>query len=713
MKILLPVVAGWLLLLGGPRDDSMPKTWLFGNGAGNSDRVLEALRMGDFQVPEPGSKVYGIQWKEGKLRDNGELPVKGFRGRLYAVAKWTVEEDTGMILRADSAFRVFINGWPQPGDVYHQKKLRIPIHLRKGENVIVAGFQYRGKPPVLHMTKTGDEIAFNTADMTFPHLRLRQSEPLHLGVPVLNMTGKMIFDVRARVLENDYFEASESTHPSLSPNSVTPLPFLLKPALSFSEPGQKIPVTISIESDSLKQAYTTEVSLETVAADDRYRRTFLSDIDRSVQYYAVTPPTDFSPDKKYGLVLSLHGAAVEAWNQSRAYSPHDWCYIVSATNRRPFGFDWEDWGRLDALEVLDHAVSSFNIDPERIYLTGHSMGGHGTWNVGVLHTDRFATLGPSAGWSSFDSYGGARTPKGKGVREAFRRAAVGSQTLDYIGNLKDRGVYIIHGAKDNNVPVSQGRMMNKAVGGVSEDVQFHIEEGAKHWWDKNKERKGADCVDWPPLFEFMKARKREPVDLDFTFTTPSPWISPKYSYITVLSAKDPYSNCVIESTRNNETVTLNLTNVRSCRLEGTALRANGITSVIVGGEEREVPDGALHIGPETGKHPLVHGPIKEVFYRPFLYVVPDGGSDKYQKTASRLITDWAPGRKQLREQRRHVRIPGRKAPVRMAHRHSRKRTHSGKLQPVPVRRRSPGLHDLEGEHVQRLYCGIFRQRMEV
>jgi hypothetical protein len=54
------------------------------------------------------------------------------------------------------------------------------------------------------------------------------------------------------------------------------------------------------------------------------------------------------------MVFSLHGASVEATSQADAYGPHDWASIVCPTNRRPYGFDWEDTGRLDATEKVRH-----------------------------------------------------------------------------------------------------------------------------------------------------------------------------------------------------------------------------------------------------------------------------------------------------------------------------------------------------------------------
>ena len=133
-------------------------------------------------------------------------------------------------------------------------------------------------------------------------------------------------------------------------------------------------------------------------------RGYVSKIDGSVQYYGIVPakrePTNVDANIKPALVLTLHGAGVEGIGQAACFTPKSNLITVAPTNRRPFGFDWEDWGRMDAIEVLQLAEEEFQTDPRRTYLTGHSMGGHGTWNVGVNFPGRFATLGPSAGWAS-------------------------------------------------------------------------------------------------------------------------------------------------------------------------------------------------------------------------------------------------------------------------------------------------------------------------
>jgi pimeloyl-ACP methyl ester carboxylesterase len=267
----------------------------------------------------------------------------------------------------------------------------------------------------------------------------------------------------------------------------------------------------------------------------------VSSIDGSVQYYGLRPAGNEDPTDPEALVLSVHGAAVEAINQTGSYRSKPWAHIVAPTNRRPYGFNWEDWGRLDALEVLNIAESSLNVDPRRVYLTGHSMGGHGTWHLGALYPDRFAAIGPSAGWISFWSY----RPRGEmalttPIQGMLMRATLPSRTMDLVTNYRDLGIYIIHGADDDNVPAEQSRMMVERLADFHRDFTYHEEPDAGHWWDKSDEE-GADCVDWPPLFDFFARHTRpEPGEIrEVDFVTPNPGVTSCYRWACVAQQVRP------------------------------------------------------------------------------------------------------------------------------------------------------------------------------
>ncbi len=250
------------------------------------------------------------------------------------------------------------------------------------------------------------------------------------------------------------------------------------------------------------------------------------------------------PGGKPALVLTLHGASVEAIGQARAYQPKDWAYVVAATNRRPYGFDWEDWGRLDALEVLAEASRLFGTDPSRTYLTGHSMGGHGTWHVGATVPGPWAAIAPSAGWHSFSSYGGGAAFKDPSpVETMLQRANNPSETTALARNLLHYGVYILHGDKDDNVPVTQARHMRELIAKFHPDFAYYESPGAGHWW-------GNECVDWPPLFQYLKERAR-PADGEVRrveFATANPGISAGSRWVGILAQVRPLelSRVVIE-----------------------------------------------------------------------------------------------------------------------------------------------------------------------
>jgi hypothetical protein len=610
--------------------------WMFAAPDPNApDPVLAAIERGEFMVPTESGERFGLPWDPIEVGPDGVIPDAP-RTVSYVAANVRVPAGRRVFARGDGALALWSDGAQQPGDVYGSGRMRVPMVTRAGaDNPMIARvFGARGAPRV-QLFQTSDELVINTEDATAPDLVVGDAAEQWFGVAVLNLREDAVSDVTARVEESADFAPTAVEYPSLSGGAVTQIAFRLQPKRTWSEPGRRVTVALRIESRALDWTYRREVTLGTVGSDTTWRRTFRSEVDGSAQYYGVVPPSRFDPTRAYGLVLALHGASVEGIGHARAYSRREWTYVIAPTNRRPYGFDWELWGRLDALEVLEHATRSFRIDPTRVHLTGHSMGGHGTWNIGVHFPGRFATINPSAGWSSFYTYTGARRPTG-----AFARAAAASDTNVYLPNLARRGAYVLHGTADDNVPIREPRALVPALRMHTMDVQFHEQPGAGHWWD-GMDAPGADCVDWTALFTFMENRRLDPTELEFSFTTPSPWVNPRHSFVTISSALDAGADVSVRSTRDGESVTLETANVRALTLDGRALRARGVLRASVDGRMMEVPDGPLAIGPATGKRPGLHGPLDEVFYRPFCLVYPDDGPAAYRRYAAYLLSSWS------------------------------------------------------------------------
>lgn len=581
------------------------------------DPVLTAIESGTFVVPTAEASFDGIDWVAWDPGTSHQFPAIG-DNVAWAATTLVAPPGQGVIVRADQAISVHLGTQRQPGDPYGSGKMRVPVVLGRSDALAVRVYGGRGVPLVQAWT-TPDELWLNTDDVTVPDLVVGERDVQWIGISTLNLTDHPALDATARVVGDANFEETVTAHPALPAGAVTNVAFRLVPRTAFAAPADALSVTLRIESDSMAWSYEREVSLKVVARGEPFRRTFLSAIDGSAQYFAVRPPLDHDRTMPSALVLALHGASVEAIGMAQSYSPHDGHWIVAATNRRPFGFDWEAWGRLDALEVLEEARRTFATDPTRVYVTGHSMGGHGTWQLGSLFPGRFAVVGPSSGWASFYTYTGRARPTG-----AFAQSMASSDTPHYAANLARRSVYVIHGSADTNVPVREARDMVALLTPIVPALQYHEEPGADHWWDGTASP-GVDCVDWPPLFDTIAAARLDPSELDFDFLSPSPSVSPSHSYATIRAALDPLHDVrIVSAATAPDTVTLTTTNVRGMVLDGDALGARGVAQVVADGTSVAVVPGPLPVGPQDGKRPDVYGPFDQVLARPFCFAYPDG-----------------------------------------------------------------------------------------
>jgi dienelactone hydrolase len=460
----------------------------------------------------------------------------------YAYIAYESPRDQVLLLEGFAHDFVYVNGEPRIGNRYGQSDTyeswqprfdfsSIPVRLKAGRNDFLFKCG-RGRLKV-RLRKPPAEVFLNSKDMTVPDLIVGEETNTRGAIVVVNASDKVLRSAKIS-LAGGGLSAEELPVPDILPLTVR------KVAIPVAGPAPTAPGPFPIEVTLFKDdpggrtaLDRTTVELRAVNIQEPHRRTYVSDVDGSVQHYAVLPAQ--RRDRPAALVLSLHGANVEALNQVRSYSPKTWAHIVAPTNRRPYGFNWEDWGRLDALAVLDEAQKHYPTDPDRVYLTGHSMGGHGAWMVGGLFPDRFAAIGPSAGWISFVSYKvrtpvDADTPMGKMLMRSF----LPSDPYALIRNYLQDGIYILHGEKDDDVPVTEARNMAAALAKVHKDFVYHEQPGAGHWWDASPEA-GVDCVDWPPMFDFFASRIRPEAERvrDVEFATPCPGISASSGWLTI------------------------------------------------------------------------------------------------------------------------------------------------------------------------------------
>lgn len=518
---LLPVAPGWAnpqlpaglmvhdLLIHAP--SASP-----GRTALHTDPIEHALVTGTWSTPQAG--VDG--WEVLAPRKDWAYEHEWLSGGW---ASWQIESPVSqvLLLEAKGHLAAYVNGEIRMGDVYSTGYVRLPVQLHAGTNefLFLAG---RGH---LHpmLTVPDAPVMINERDLTLPHWNPQdRPEKILLGVPVINAQTRSLAPNQdyALVVTSSLFTVPLATVPLGMPALISrklPVEFPTPPA----EITTDFPLTLSIVRGD-EVLFSHDLVLPIAQENEPYRVTFKSTIDDSVQYYAVRPQVGGDTGDPGAIVLSLHGASVEALGQAQAYGPQDWATIVCPTNRRPFGFDWEDWGRLDALEVLRHARQRFGMDAP-LYLTGHSMGGHGTWYLAATASAPFRGVGPSAGWESFYTYGGKpRIETMDPIRERIERASNQSETPLLLSNLLQYPIYVLHGADDDNVPVEQARgMVEKLRAAGHSRLMVHEEPGVGHWWDHDP-RPGADCVDWQPMWDFMRNQPSpETNSTDITVVNPA------------------------------------------------------------------------------------------------------------------------------------------------------------------------------------------------
>lgn len=616
-----------------------------------TDRLEWAWLQGKLSLPdrtqeESPSAAELPPWKRVQADEQGTFTDRGLSGGWLATFV-DVPEDQVWLLAAQGHGSVRINDVPRCGDVYSNGSVELPVLLQSGTNTLIFAGSRGGISARLRRPEK--DIFLSTRDTTFPHIIRSETNELWGALLLVNATNELQSGLRLDAV-GPGFQATETSLPNLLPLSFRKIAFRVQPDPSTASDAwqaDKVPLTLALFRGEANTPATRNV-IDQLSVDwnvrhasQTHRRTFLSDIDGSVQYYAVVPPLAGStePNQLPSLFLSLHGAGVEGEGQAAVYLAKPHAYVIAPTNRRPFGFDWEDWGRWDALEVLQQASTRFHTDPQRTYLTGHSMGGHGTWHIGSLFPDRFAAIGPSAGWVSFSSYAGG--PSGLAddpVSQMLRRPLLAGDTLARIQNLTAQGVYVLHGDRDDNVPVEQARTMREQLAKFHPDFVYKEQPGAGHWW-------GNACCDWPPLFAFCGDHvmpRSEQVER-VNFVTPGPNVSPRCFWVTVAAQQQPgqLSRVDLQFQRDTHTISGTTENVRRLALQLSVLRAadaGGLPSLTIavdGTTLSDIPleqkhtlwleraDAAWSVGGEPSsadKGPQRGGPLKEAFRNRFVLV---------------------------------------------------------------------------------------------
>jgi predicted peptidase len=197
-----------------------------------------------------------------------------------------------------------------------------------------------------------------------------------------------------------------------------------------------------------------------------------------LNYLLYLPEEYGKADKAWPLVLFLHGAG-ESGDDLEKVKKHGPPKLVAEGKKFPFivvspqsargGWDVR---ALNAL--LDDLMANYKVDRDRVYLTGLSMGGFGTWALAAAHPEKFAAIAPICG---------------------------GGNPAD-AKKIKDLPIWVFHGAKDPAVKLERSEVMVKALKEAgAEHVQFTVYPEAAHdsW---------TETYNNPDFYEWLLKQKR-------------------------------------------------------------------------------------------------------------------------------------------------------------------------------------------------------------
>jgi predicted peptidase len=189
--------------------------------------------------------------------------------------------------------------------------------------------------------------------------------------------------------------------------------------------------------------------------------------------YALYVPRDYDPGKPWPLIVFLNGRGECGTDGSKQlaiglgpammFHPEEWPFLVLFPQKPDPKDQWEDHDET-VMAMVQQTQNDYTVEESRLYLTGLSQGGHGTWTIGSRHPDLWAALAPICGYGKPDEIAPA---------------------------LAEMPIWCFHGDADTAVPVSESENLVAAVRKAGGSPQLTIYPGVGHnSWDKAYREEG-------------------------------------------------------------------------------------------------------------------------------------------------------------------------------------------------------------------------------
>jgi len=368
------------------------------------------------------------------------------------------------------------------------------------------------------------------------------------------------------------------------------------------------------------------------------RLAYRDEVDGSPQFCVAYLPGGYDPAKKWPLVVKLHGynpanpEYVRWWGvDSRHHALADVEYnghqgVIYIEPRGRGNTQYVGIGDQDVVRAIHLAKERFNVDQDRVYLTGDSMGGWGTWNVGTRHPDLFAAIAPIFGGVDYHSQLSEEalaklTPLARYLQETHSSWSMAESLL----NLP---IFVHHGDVDQSVNVDWSRYGVRLLQRWGYNIRYDELPGYGH----------EDLNEWGNLFNWFLEHRREANPARVRLHTAELQNASGYwaridraetpgDFMT-LDAEIMDPNTIRLDTRNVGAVTLSPVSPLIDRARPVTVNWNGVP------REAAFESGRLRLGAAAApleKNSRIAGPVSDVFTTPFAIVTGTSASDPEMK----------------------------------------------------------------------------------
>lgn len=393
------------------------------------------------------------------------------------------------------------------------------------------------------------------------------------------------------------------------------------------------------------------------------RLAYRDDVDGSAQFCRAYLPENYDPAKKWPLVIQIHGyngvnpVYVRWWAASDRHVKIDTEFSVhqGVIYMEPHGrgnTQYLGMGDSDVLHALAEAKRLFNVDEDRVYLTGDSMGGWGTWNIATRHPDLFAAIAPVFGGSDYHAEMSEEdlaklTPLDRFFHEKDSSWAMADGLLN-------TPVFVHHGDMDKSVNVDYSRWGVRLLQRWGYDVRYHEYPGRIHealLHDNNANL----SIEW-----FLQYRRNS--NPRHVRIRSAELRNASAYWAQVLQEESPLAFMVVDAeVVDRNVIRLDTQNVLDIVLSPSATLVDSAKpiKVVWNGEAQEMPlrDGQLHLTSPTykpaalHKHPHLPGSTLDFTVTPFAIVIGTTSKDPQmvetcRQKAKALIDDWRDWQKQ-------------------------------------------------------------------